>query len=414
MTESKPSLGSVGSNFDEMDTTALMKAIDDSSISEKSELGQMVRACSSALRREMDKSQRFLDTVETVIVGLDREGRVTLINRKGCELLRYTEVELLGSTWFSTCLPEDSEEVNKVFQRIMCGELKALDYYENEVLTRTGERRMMAWHNSYMRDSEGVIIGTLSAGEDITARKVAEQRTEQLLQENRRLMQRLFTVQEGERSRLARELHDELGQWLSAVQAHVHMISNIAGERFPDILESAKEIQLSVDMVFQNVRRMIRDLRPVMLDALGLEDSLVELVASWERRQSKISYQLDITEPLEDLEGSLAITIYRIIQEALTNVANHAGASKVEVSIRRKAGIDSSPPAILLSIADDGKGMIPGVRYDGMGLLGMRERVLATGGNYALDSSPGRGLRIKVELPLLPYGDAAQSERYPI
>jgi PAS domain S-box-containing protein len=414
MTGSKRSTEFAGLDFANLDTKGLIRAIDASTTSDDSAHDQLIRACNVALKRELDKSQRFLNTVDTVIVGLDRAGRVTLVNKKGCELLGYTENELLGRSWFSTCLPSGSEEVSRVFQRIMRGELKALDYYENEVLTRSGTQRMMAWHNSYMQDSEGAIIGTLSAGEDITARKIAEQRNAQLLRENRRLMQRLFAVQEGERRRLARELHDELGQWLSAVQAHTHLISDLAGEQLPDIRESANEIQLSVNRVFQNVRRMIRDLRPVVLDTLGLEDSLAELVTSWESHHSDIYCQLNISDSLEDLDESLAITIYRIIQEALTNITNHAGASKVKIGINRTTAVDTTIPVVQLTISDNGKGIRPKIRHDGMGLLGMRERVLATSGTFELESSPGQGVVIKVELPSPDVGNVSETRRNPI
>lgn len=385
----------------QLDGKELIEAIDSVAPSASPALRDMLRTCGSVLRREMDKSQRFLDTVETIIVGLDRRGRVTLVNRKGCELLGYAENELLGCPWFTTCLPDGSAEVQVAFRRIMAGELEALDYFENEVLTRSGKRRMVAWHNSYMRDSDEIIVGTLSAGEDITARKLAEERNAKLLVENRRLMQRLFEAQETERQRLARELHDELGQWLSAVQAHAQLIVGLTGDRLRDIHESAAEITASVDRVLQNVRRMIRDLRPVALDAFGLEDSVGELVAQWEADHAELACRLDVIGVLEDLDEPLAITIYRIIQEALTNVAKHAGISSVLIEIRRLPDSGAAAGVVSVTISDDGRGMLPEAHQQGMGLLGMRERVLAVGGTYELDSNPGEGVRIRLRLPAI-------------
>jgi len=259
---------------------------------------------------------------------------------------------------------------------------------------------MVGWRNNFMRDAEGVIVGTLSAGEDITVRKQVEKRNVHLLIENRRLMQRLFSVQEMERRRLARELHDELGQWLSAVQAHAQLIAALAGEGLPDIRESANEIKESIDTAMHNVRRMIRDLRPVMLDALGLEESLQELVSRWGASHSTITCDLAVNGRLDDLDEALSITVYRIVQEALTNVVSHADAGEVRIDLRRSSGGGPRAETLSVTIADDGRGMTPGVRSEGMGLLGMRERVLAVGGTFDLDSSPGRGVRIRVELPI--------------
>lgn len=129
-----------------------------------------------ALRRQRDTTQNILQTIETCIVALDSEGRITLINRKGCELLGYSQAELIGQDWFSFCLPagEWVPEAKEVFRRLMAEELLDCEYFENPVLTRSGEHRLVAWHNSCIRDASGKIVGGLSAGEDITERRRAE------------------------------------------------------------------------------------------------------------------------------------------------------------------------------------------------------------------------------------------------
>lgn len=137
------------------------------------------------LRYERDRSQNYLDTVEAVIVALDTEGRITLINRKGCRTLGWSEEELRGRHWFAECLPqpEGMETVYPAFQRLIEGEFDPLEYFENPVINRIGEVRQIAWHNALLRDAEGGIIGTLSAGEDITERR----RAEDALQESERV-----------------------------------------------------------------------------------------------------------------------------------------------------------------------------------------------------------------------------------
>lgn len=130
-----------------------------------------------ALQRQVGLNEYYLDTVQTLIVALDTEGRITMINRMGCEILGYARHELLGRHWFANYLPqpEGMERVYPVFQRIMAGELGALEYYENPVRCRDGRLRLIAWHNASLTDTTGRMTGILSSGEDITERRHAEE-----------------------------------------------------------------------------------------------------------------------------------------------------------------------------------------------------------------------------------------------
>ena len=129
------------------------------------------------LRRQRDRARGYLEVVEAMILVLDKQGRVSLINRKGCQLLGYQEEEILGQPWFSTFLPqpEGQEVVYPLFLRILAGETEGADYFENQVVTKDGTLRMVAWHNTFLRDEAGEIIGALGAGEDITERRRAEE-----------------------------------------------------------------------------------------------------------------------------------------------------------------------------------------------------------------------------------------------
>lgn len=143
------------------------------------------KGAEDALQRQVALNRYYLDMVQTLIVAIDAEGRITMVNRKGCETLGCARDELLGRNWFSTCLPqpEGMDRVYPVFRRIMAGELDALEYYENPVQCRDGRLRLVAWHNVSMTDATGVMVGTLSSGEDISERKQAE---EALREGNRR------------------------------------------------------------------------------------------------------------------------------------------------------------------------------------------------------------------------------------
>jgi PAS domain S-box-containing protein len=135
---------------------------------------QRLRAA-EALRAERDRARAYLDVAGVMILALDLEGHIVLINRKGCELLGYAENELLGRSWFETCLPPASRgEVQRLAAQIVAGEEAPVEYHENVVVTHSGDERLIAWHNVALKDHAGRVIGTLSSGEDITAQRRAE------------------------------------------------------------------------------------------------------------------------------------------------------------------------------------------------------------------------------------------------
>jgi signal transduction histidine kinase len=232
--------------------------------------------------------------------------------------------------------------------------------------------------------------------EDITERKRAEQNTIELLQQNRSLTQRLFTVQEEERRYLAQELHDEFGQLLTAMDLHVKSIANSYGRNDEDTHKSIRALDGITTHMYRDIRSLIHRLRPVLLDELGLADSLRDLIAQWQENHPGVDCDLLLEADLTELGETLDITVYRTVQEALTNVARHAEASRVEIRIRR----EQAPDSLLLSIKDNGKGKEASLPTTGMGLPGMRERVLAIGGEFTAQNGVDGGFCINLSLPL--------------
>src|SRR3990172_5232781 len=136
-----------------------------------------------ALEREKNRAQRYLDVAGVMLVVIGADQRVSLINKRGSDILGYDEEEIIGKNWFAPYLPQQtSAEVRAVFDRLMKGEAEPAEYFENSVKTKSGEERMIAWHNTLLRDEEGNIVATLSSGEDITARKLAEEQAQSRLQ----------------------------------------------------------------------------------------------------------------------------------------------------------------------------------------------------------------------------------------
>lgn len=234
---------------------------------------------------------------------------------------------------------------------------------------------------------------------DVREREFAERRALQLLEQNRSLTRSLFEVQEQERRNLARELHDEFGQWLAAINIHAQLMQRLIGEQNSEARECAQVIVDCSGELQRQSRAVLRRLRPCLLEGRGLEEGLRELVELWQRGQPEIACDLHIDLPAISLDEALSTTVYRLIQEALTNVAKHASARHVSVSLAYCPAADGAR-MLRVEVEDDGKGFIPGTSSGGYGLAGMNERVLAYGGTFQLTKAPGTGLRLKVELPL--------------
>ena len=140
------------------------------------------------LTEEKEKAQKYLDIAGVMIVVLDRESRVLLINKKGCDVLGYSENEIVGKNWFDNFLPERiKEEVRNVLKELLEGKAVENEYHENPILTRTGEERLIAWHNTFLKDEEGHILSVLSSGEDITERKRSEKQLMTLYELSKKL-----------------------------------------------------------------------------------------------------------------------------------------------------------------------------------------------------------------------------------
>lgn len=219
------------------------------------------------------------------------------------------------------------------------------------------------------------------------ARRHAQLR--RVLGENRYLVRRLLEVQEDERRRLARELHDELGQTLNAIKLDALALPDSA---------VAGRIAANADHVYAAAGDLVRRLRPTALDELGLRAALEACVGRWRVSHPALAVQLSMSGDLDGLGETRSLALYRIVQEGLTNCVRHADARHFYIDLTR----DPEPGGgVLLEMRDDGKGIaVDASRSRGSGLTGMRERVTLLDGQFELLSGPGRGVTIRIEIPL--------------
>jgi signal transduction histidine kinase len=224
-------------------------------------------------------------------------------------------------------------------------------------------------------------------------------RLEEATEQRAALTRRLIEIRDDERRALARELHDEFGQNLSAILAFANMIETAGAKQKTDsgIAQDARMISQATHQLMASLRDALKRLRNPLPEELGLEASLVNLVDSW-RSQSATqpTIQLDLRGDFTDISGRAATTAYRVAQECLTNALRHGAAHEISLRVERRAGED----ALLISVEDDGGGDAARVAQSaGFGLTGIRERVAAAGGSLSIQPA-NRGLSVAAMIPL--------------
>lgn len=237
------------------------------------------------------------------------------------------------------------------------------------------------------------------AGHELRRRKLAEARLEAALVDNRRLSQEYVRLQEAERKSLARELHDELGQYLNVIKIDAVGIRD-GRPRDPALLhERAEAIVANCNHIHTALAALIRQLRPVGLDDLGLGAALEHCIETWRPRLAGAQLEWRLAGEFGDLDEAVTLAAYRVVQEGLNNVAKHSAAHRVSVEIMRGRSDPAGQDVITITIADDGVGCDMKAPTAGLGLVGMRERIVALRGRVEVASTSDEGFRLSVWIP---------------
>jgi len=321
----------------------------------------------------------------------DRDSRYILVNdafMAACGLpeeniLERTPADVWSASWARKYLRTDRAVVRSG-QR---------SRYEE---SRCGKDGKLRWYDTIktpIRDEHGEVIGTVGISRDITESKRAQQELLASRTQLRELSAYLESVREAERTRISRELHDELGQSLTALRLGLNLLES-QGHGAHDWRTQVQMLKAIADSTVESVQRIAADLRPPMLDELGLIAAIEWLAESMaERGGMQCTLRLPATPCAFGRELSTAI--FRITQESLTNACRHGRASHVLVVLCEE------PALVRLRISDNGRGIesSPDRRYRSLGLLGMHERALMLGGRLTVQSEPGAGTCVEAELP---------------
>ena len=292
---------------------------------------------------------------------------------------------------------EDIPIVQSIMQRLTDGKSKHV-VSSTRNYTKKGEVIHCEWYSTVLHDSAGKMISVMSQVLDITERKKAEDALRASRQQMRAFAGRLQAVREEERTQIAREIHDELGGALTGMKIDFSLLTRTALKIENEtvrtsLLGGMDSMTKSIDSTIQTVRRIAMKLRPGILDDLGLVAALEWQLKDFEKRTG---IRCEYLPPVEDisLDAYLSTALFRIVQEALTNVARHSGAT--EVHVRLRADADSST----LEVKDNGKGIEKKktLSSKSLGLLGMRERAQMFGGRITVTGTPGIGTIVTVEI----------------
>lgn len=346
--------------------------------------------------RLQESELRFKTLSSTAPVGIfetDAHGLTSYVNETWLQYSGMQFEEALGDGWLDAVHREDREWLAKGWHSKT--EAHAESVSEYRIVHKNGKQRWVNGKAVPVFNADAAVKGYIGIILDVTERKNAEIRLEESSKQLRELSRHLQQVREDERTRIAREIHDELGQQLTGLKMDIAWLMKKAGMNDPDIKNKFVDTLSLVDDTVRSIRRIATELRPSVIDDLGLNAALEWQVAEFVKRMdSEIKYENSFDDT--NINPDISIGIFRILQESLTNIAKHSGAKNIKIDIRQ---IDDT---LQLIVEDDGIGFDTSAKKDQLtfGLIGIKERTSMLHGECTVFSKPATGTKIEVIIPL--------------
>ncbi len=362
----------------------------------------------NTFKKEIEIARRYFDLAGVIFVSLDLNGKIKVMNQTGCKILGYKtqlvdgklEVNENGFSrleeldWFDNFIPEENRALlRKLHFEALKNKSLADEYYMNEVLCKDGSRKMISWHNAFLKDENGEITGSLSSGMDISERMRAE---EELQQERERsekvMMDAILEGQEKERQRIAADLHDSIQPLLSTIKRKVESFKSFTKDLSKEKKKEYKKINSLLNQSLIEIKSISYNLVPPTLKEFGLINTLQDLCENMDLAGTAMVHFI-ASNMSETLNNDLEIGLYRIAQELLTNSLKHSEAAHITLQLI------GHKDTVILIIEDNGIGFDNNMRKAGLGMKNIFTRVKNLGGVIDIDSAKGKGSTIIVEVP---------------
>ena len=346
------------------------------------------RKWTEALLRDSEvRFRAIVEATASALIILSPDHRIQEFNPQAERVFGLSRADALGRDFLEVCLPREYREAVALdIRQVFAG--TPTPGFEIPVHSTQAERTLL-WSFSRLVESgdRGAVV--IATGHDITERRQAE-----AVRRVRELAAYLQSAREAERKHLAREIHDELGQALTGLKLEVSYLSRRAGVENPEMRNKLGEIGRMIDGTIASVRRLATDLRPHILDELGMLEAMRWQVEQFQKRTG-IPCALELPGDEIDWGPDRATAMFRILQESLTNVGRHAGATRASVRVTK------NDERIVLEVTDDGRGITEdqAEHSRSFGLLGMQERARMFGGALRIEAGEERGTTVVVSMP---------------
>lgn len=368
------------------------------------ELGQLSKAFNAMaediktarqdLESERDYVSNILRSMIDMVIVLNSEGIILTVNPATLRLLGYSESDLINHPLKSLVDSRINSAINKQFDDIWIEliEKTFIRNVEGIIRAKNNQEIPVMFSGSILQDDQNQIQGIALVAQDISERK----RSEKLIQDSQKQLQALSIhiqrMQEEERTRISREIHDELGQSLTGIKMDLVWLKDEISHGQKPLVDKLIKF---IDTTMRIVQRISTQLRPVILDDLGLIAAIEWQIQDFQNR-SGINCELFFETEDISIDQDRSTATFRILQEALTNIFRHAEASKVIVNLEQKG------KNLLMSVIDDGKGITKEQinNRNSLGILGMKERLQPWGGKFLISKITGSGTKLTVRLPL--------------
>ena len=351
----------------------------------------------SSLEENIKENQRLASIAEQTadaIIMHDKNLKISFWNHSAETIFGYKRSEVIGKS-AGLIVPE---KLKKEFLDNLSNIKKrqSINNYETKRLTKKGDLIDVSISASPLIDKKTKkVVGDIVSMRDISE-KILAKKSQKELRQNRELTAIIQGHIEDERRSLARELHDELGQYVSAVKIFAQNIINRSKGKDKDIEESALSVTSAANQIYDGMHSIIRQLRPGSLDNLGLSETIKDMASNWRSQHPSIQIDLFVGKNLDHLGEAININIYRIIQEAMNNCLKHARAHNISINL------DHKDKYLTLIFNDDGVGFDTSIltKSKQFGLIGMKERVKSLSGMFSIKSTPTKGTLINISIPL--------------